>query len=172
MLSRLKRGLDRGLEVITAVSMGALVIDVTWQVITRFILNNPSSWTEEIATYLMIWVGLLGAAVALHRKAHLGIDYFVGKLEEKKRLFTEVLVYVCVAAFSSTVLVVGGYQLVSETFQRGQTAPATGIELGYVYVAIPVSGFFITLYSLQFLVATISKLRATSTNSNPARTEG
>ncbi|NIX00358.1 MAG: TRAP transporter small permease subunit, partial [Phycisphaerae bacterium] len=55
-------------------TMGVLVIDVTWQVITRFVLKNPSSWTEELATYLLIWVGLLGAAVALHRGAHLGID--------------------------------------------------------------------------------------------------
>jgi len=168
MLSGLKRGLDRGLEWITAISMGALVVDVTWQVITRFILNDPSSWTEEVATYLMIWVGLLGAAVALHRKAHLGIDYFVGKLDQKKRLMTEVFVYVCIAAFSSTVLVVGGYQLVAETFERGQTAPATGIELGYVYVAIPVSGFFITLYSVEFLIETISNLRSTT---NPESTD-
>jgi len=148
--------------------MGALVVDVTWQVITRFILNDPSSWTEEVATYLMIWVGLLGAAVALHRKAHLGIDYFVGKLDQKKRLITEAFVYVCIAAFSSTVLVVGGYQLVAETFERGQTAPATGIELGYVYVAIPVSGFFITLYSVEFLIETISNLRSTT---NPESTD-
>ena len=89
MLKKLKTGLDKSLEFVTAFSMAALVVDVTWQVITRFILNNPSSWTEEVATYLMIWVGLLGSAVALNRRAHLGIDYFVGKLDFKKRLITE-----------------------------------------------------------------------------------
>jgi TRAP-type C4-dicarboxylate transport system permease small subunit len=159
MLTKLKTGLDKGLEFITAVSMAALVVDVTWQVITRFILNDPSSWTEEIATYLMIWVGLLGSAVALNRRAHLGIDYFVGKLDFKKRLITESIVVICVAVFSISVLMLGGYQLVKETFELGQTAPATGIKLGYVYIAVPVAGFFLTIYSLEFLYELIVKFK-------------
>ena len=85
MLKKMKYFLDKSLDFVTAAVMGILVIDVTWQVITRFILKDPSSWSEELATYLMIWVGLLGAAVALNRGAHLGIDYFVGKLSEKKK---------------------------------------------------------------------------------------
>ena len=159
MLIKLKTGLDKSLEFITAISMAALVVDVSWQVITRFILNDPSSWTEEVATYLMIWVGLLGSAVALHRRAHLGIDYFVGKLDFRKRLITESIVIICVAAFSISVLMIGGYQLVKETFELGQTAPATGIKLGYVYIAVPVAGFFLTIYSLEFLYELILKLK-------------
>ncbi len=154
MLKGFKKKLDQSLELITALTMGVLVIDVTWQVITRFVLKNPSSWTEELATYLLIWVGLLGAAVALHRGAHLGIDYFVGKFNPPNRLLTEMFVYVSILAFSALVLLVGGFQLVSETFQLGQTAPATGIQLGYVYLAVPISGFFISLYSIEFLVET------------------
>jgi TRAP-type C4-dicarboxylate transport system permease small subunit len=159
MLANIKKGLDVTLEAITAISMGALVLDVTWQVITRFILNNPSSWTEELATYLMIWVGLLGSAVALNRKAHLGIDYFVGKFDVKKRAWIELFVYVCVAVFAVAVLVVGGIQLVSETFLMGQRAPATNIALGYVYIAVPVAGFFIAIYSLEFMYETAVKMK-------------
>jgi len=159
MLNKLKTGLDKSLEFITAVSMAALVVDVTWQVITRFILNDPSSWTEEVATYLMIWVGLLGSAVALNRRAHLGIDYFVGKLDFKKRLITESIVVICVAVFSITVLIIGGYQLVKETFELGQTAPATGVKLGYVYIAVPVAGLFLTFYSIEFLIELLLKFK-------------
>lgn len=167
MVRTVKRWLDKSLEFITAFSMGALVLDVSWQVITRFILKKPSSWTEELATYLLIWVGLLGAAVALNRGAHLGIDYFVGKLEAKKRLFSEVFVFLSITAFALSVLLVGGIQLVSETLQLGQTAPATGIKLGYVYMAVPISGFFIALYSVEFLIETIVKgLAKKSTSKN------
>ncbi len=163
MLSGFRKKLDQSLEYLTALTMGILVIDVTWQVITRFVLKNPSSWTEELATYLLIWVGLLGAAVALHRGAHLGIDYFVGKFHPKNRLLTEMFVYVSVLTFSASVLLVGGFQLVLETFQLGQIAPATGIQLGYVYLVVPISGFFIAMYSIEFLVKTslnFRKLRA------------
>jgi TRAP-type C4-dicarboxylate transport system permease small subunit len=79
-LKSIKNALDRLLETLVMVAVAVMVVDVLWQVFTRFILNNPSSWTEELAIFLLIWVALLGAAVALNRGAHLGIDYFVGKL--------------------------------------------------------------------------------------------
>lgn len=159
MLTTLKKWLDKSLEMFTAFVMGVLVFDVTWQVVTRFILKNPSSWTEELATYLLIWVCLLGSAIALNRRAHLGIDYFVGKLTERNRLFAEALAFSFVSIFSITVLLVGGIQLVTETFELGQRSPATDIELGYVYLAVPISGFFITLYALEFLFETILKMK-------------
>lgn len=158
MLKSVKRFLDVGLEGITALVMGILVIDVVWQVITRFLLKSPSNWTEELATYLMIWVGLLGAAVALRRRAHLGIDYFTQKLDKRKQLFSEVFVLLSVIGFSVSVLLIGGIQLVTLTFQLGQTAPATGISLGYVYLSVPISGFFLTMYGIEFLIDALQKL--------------
>ena len=155
----MKKALDRFLETLVAVSMAVLTIDVTWQVITRFILKNPSSWTEELATNLMIWVGLLGAAVALNYKDHLGIDYFVGKLPEKRRLWSEVFVHVCVTSFSFFVMFLGGLKLVTITFRFGQITPAMKLPMGYVYLAVPVAGIFLVIYSTEFLIETIVKLK-------------
>ncbi len=159
MISRLKTWLDRSLELATAIVTGALVVDVTWQVFSRFILKNPSGWTEELATFLLIWAGLLGAALAYRRKAHLGIDYFVGKLSEKGRVWAEAIVCVIVAGFSASVLLWGGVELVAETLQMGQTAPATGLMLGHVYIAVPLAGFFLTIYSGEFLLASFRELQ-------------
>ena len=138
--------------------MGALVVDVSWQVITRFILKNPSSWTEELAIYLLIWVGLLGSAVALNRRAHLGIDYFVGKLPQIARAFTEIFVFLVIAIFSISVLIIGGIRLVSITLMQNQISPALGIKVGFVYVAVPLAGLFITIYSVEFLTESVFKL--------------
>ena len=159
MWTPVKKILDYFLETVVAASMAVLTIDVTWQVITRFILKNPSNWTEELATNLMIWVGLLGAAVAMNYKAHLGIDYFVGKLQPKKRLATEAFVYLMVALFSIFVMVVGGFRLVAVTFMFGQVSPALGMPMGYVYLSIPVSGIFLSIYSIEFLIETLLKLK-------------
>ncbi len=159
MWTPIKKALDRFLETLVAASMAVLTIDVTWQVITRFILKNPSNWTEELATNLMIWVGLLGAAVALNYKAHLGIDYFVAKLPEKKRLLTEAFSHFVVAFFSISVMIFGGLRLVTVTFMLWQVSPALGVPMGYVYLAIPVSGFFLAVYSIEFFIETIIKLK-------------
>ena len=159
---KIRRALDLGLEGLVAVVMGVLVIDVTWQVFTRFVLRDPSSWTEELATYLMIWVGLLGASVALRRKAHLGIDYFVSHLSPRKKAATEAFVFLVVAAFSAMVLGIGGVNLVRETLAGGQASPALGVPMGYVYLALPISGFFLTLYSVEFLIEHVAAMRTAS----------
>ncbi len=148
----IKTVLDRSLEVLVMVVVAVLVLDVLWQVFTRFVLNDPSTWTEELAVFMLIWVSLLGSAVALNRGAHLGIDYFVSLLPPGARLATEIVVFLCVAAFSLLVMVVGGTSLVVNTLQLEQLSPALGVKVGYVYLAIPISGFFLTLYSVIGLV--------------------
>ncbi|MBN1482507.1 TRAP transporter small permease [candidate division KSB1 bacterium] len=168
MWTPIKKALDRFLETLVAASMAILTIDVSWQVITRFILKNPSSWTEELATNLMIWVGLLGAAVALNYKDHLGIDYFVGKLSEKKRLWTEMFAYLCITLFSFLVMFLGGLKLVAITFRFGQLSPAMKLPMGYVYLAVPVAGVFLAIYSTEFFVETFIKLRRIGDHSGAA----
>ena len=144
----IKSVLDRTLEVLVMVVVAVLVLDVLWQVFTRFVLNDPSTWTEELARFMLIWVSLLGAAVALGRGAHLGIDYFVAKMPEKMRRRTEAFVFLCIAVFSLLVMFVGGLELVRSNLALGQASPALGVKMGYVYLAIPISGFFLTLYAV------------------------
>lgn len=158
MFKLTKKILDRSLEFLVMVVVAVLVTDVLWQVFSRFILKNPSKWTEELAVFMLIWVSLLGAAVALNRGAHLGIDYFVGKLSPKKRLYTEIFVFFCVSIFSLTVMVIGGLDLVINTLKLGQISPALGIKMGYVYFAVPISGCFLVFYSVIGLVERLTQL--------------
>jgi TRAP-type C4-dicarboxylate transport system permease small subunit len=147
-MTKLKNILDKCLEVLVMVSVAVLVIDVLWQVFTRFVMGDPSSWTEELATFLLIWVALLGSAVALGRGAHLGIDYFVGKLDDRIRMRTELFVFAVVALFSLLVMVIGGVGLVMRTLELEQISVALKLPMGYVYLAVPISGAFLVLYSL------------------------
>ncbi|NQV36065.1 MAG: TRAP transporter small permease [Phycisphaeraceae bacterium] len=147
-MAKLKAILDKCLEVLVMVAVAVLVIDVLWQVFTRFILKNPSDWTDELATFLLIWVALLGSAVALGRGAHLGIDYFVSKLDNRVRIKTELFVFAVVALFSLLVMVFGGIGLVARTFELKQVSVSLNLPMGYVYLAVPISGAFLVLYSL------------------------
>lgn len=164
MINPMKKILDKTLEWLTIAVVGILVLDVTWQIITRFVLNHPSSWTEEFATFLLMWVGLLGTAVAVNYKAHLGVDFFVLKLPEKVRTLVEMLVYLIVALFAIAVMIVGGLELVQRTLATNQVSPALNWKMGHVYLCLPVSGFFITVYSVMHLVATVSQLLKKESN--------
>lgn len=147
-MRKIKNVLDKLLETLIIVSVAVLTFDVLWQVFTRFVLKSPCTWSEELAVFMIIWVALLGSAVALGRGSHLGVDYFVAKLPENLRIKCEILVFLLIAVFSLTVFIIGGTNLVVSILKLGQVSPSLGVQVGYVYLAIPVSGFFMTLYSL------------------------
>ena len=149
---RIKQQITWLLEQFVVLIVAALVLDVLWGVCTRFILGTPSRWTEEVATFLLIWVSLLGAAVAFSRDEHLGLDYFVKKLDTDAQRLLAVIVQGLIIAFATSVMVFGGYVLVAETLRAGQVTPALGIKMGYVYLAVPVSGIFIIVFSLERIV--------------------
>lgn len=163
-MKRVKYILDKSLEWIVIGTVAVLVVDVSWQVLTRFgskvpvlnlILRKPSYWTEELATFLMMWVGLLGSAIALNRGAHLGVDFVTTKLPEKTRTGLEIVTFTLISLFGLLVMMGGGIQLVYRTLSTDQHSPALGLKMGYVYLCLPVSGFFIVFYSTIFLVQRI-----------------
>lgn len=83
-MDKLTKAITKALEKILIVLMAVIVIDVSWQIFTRFVLRDPSSFSEELAGFLLIWIGLLGASYALYTRVHLGIDILTAKLEVKK----------------------------------------------------------------------------------------
>ena len=164
MIRAVKGVLDKILETIVMLCVGLLVLDVLWQVFTRKILGNPSKWTEELAVFLLIWVALLGSAVALGRGSHLGIDYFASKLNPKFRNLTETISFFTIVLFSVYVMLYGGMDLVKSTFELGQVSPVFGLKMGYVYLAVPVSGLFMLIYSLIGLVERLKAFNGTEVN--------
>ena len=147
-----RRYLVRSLEVVLIGAMVAMTLDVLWGVFSRYVLGGQTRWTEEVASYLLIWISLLGASLTYGEHGHLGVDYFVGKLDIKARLLANFLVELFVLLFAGFGLVYGGWALVSKTLAAGQVAPTLGWQMGYVYLAAPISGVFFTLFAIEHLL--------------------
>ena len=148
-----RRALERLLAAAIAVLMTAMVLNVLWQVFSRFVLRTPSSHTEELARYLMIWLGLLGGAYGVGTKSHLAVDYFTAGLRGAARRGMHAAVEIAVLIFAAAVMVGGGVRLMWVTFTLGQTSAALGRKLGYVYAAVPIAGACIVIFSLASLAA-------------------
>ncbi|AKJ64140.1 TRAP transporter small permease [Kiritimatiella glycovorans] len=146
---RLRDALVATLERTVIVLMLVLVLDVLWQVLSRYVLRAPSSWTDELAVFLMTWTALLGAAVAYARRAHLGLDYFAGKLPARHRrraaLFTSAVVFL----FAVGAMIVGGIRIVHLNILTGQQSAALAMPMSWLYLALPVSGCFIALFAAE-----------------------
>jgi TRAP-type C4-dicarboxylate transport system permease small subunit len=152
MLDGAKKTIDRFLELALIFLMGANVLNVLWQVFTRFVLKNPSSFTEELARFLLIWVGLLGASYAAGKKMHLAIDVVLQSLKKKAKIWTEIVIQVFVFLFSFFVMVIGGLRLVTITLTLNQISAALRVKLGYVYLVLPLSGALIMFYAVVFII--------------------
>jgi TRAP-type C4-dicarboxylate transport system permease small subunit len=154
-MKTLRLVLDRLLGSVVCVLMAVMVLNVTWQVFTRFVLGTPSSFTEEAARYMMIWAGLLGAAYAAGQKAHLALDLLTANLTGARKRASEVFIHLSALAFSIGVLVLGGGRLVWIQLSLGQQSAALQWKLGYIYLAVPVAGAFIAVYSILGLIETL-----------------
>ena len=144
---KLRSFVDKALECLIITLMAVMVANVLWQVFTRYVLNNPSSYTEELARFLLIWLGLLGASYGVSKKTHLAIDILKTKLREPLLGAVELFVHSAILLFGVLVLVVGGLRLVHMTLTLGQTSAALQIQIGYVYWVLPLSGILIAFYS-------------------------
>ena len=148
-MKKIKEKIDKVIELVLMGLMSLMVFNVSWQVFSRFILGDPSSWTEELTRYSLIWLGMLGAGYVTGKKMHLAIDYFANKTKEPIRSYIELFIHATVLLFALSVMVIGGTNLVGLTLYLEQISASLQIQLGYVYLAIPISGLLIMFYSAE-----------------------
>lgn len=160
ILDTIKTKVDSVLKWVLVIIMSAMTLNVLWQVFTRFILKNPSSFTEELARYMLVWVGILGAGYVAGQKMHLAIDLLLTKLTGNKKSYLEILIQSLILIFAFFVMVIGGIRLVQITLTLKQISAALQIPLGYVYLVIPASGILIMFYSLTFIVDELIKIKS------------
>ena len=153
---KFKAWMTQALNLVLIITVALLVLDVCWGVFTRYVLGEQAKWTEELARFLLIWVALLGAAVAFGQRAHLGVDYFIGKFDPEARKVMMVFANLMVLFFAAAIFVYGGWRMVADTLAIGQKTPALQWEMGYVYLAVPISGVFMVIYSIENLIETLA----------------
>ena len=146
------RILDTLLKFLVTSCMALMVVVVTWQVVSRYAMGDPSPWTEEVARMLLIWVGVLGGAYAYREKAHLGLDLLRQKVGNVGKRRLDMITDISCGLFALAVLVIGGGSLVQLTWELRQTTAVLGIPMAWVYAVLPLSGALIVYYSLASLL--------------------
>ena len=136
--------------------MSVMVINVLWQVFTRYVTGNPSSFTDELARYLMIWIGVLGAAYVSGRNLHVAIDILPTRSNKKTQKRLKTIVTFLVIFFVLFAFVIGGSRLVYISYVLGQNSPALQLPLAVVYIIIPISGLLIMYYKVSDLKKLLS----------------
>jgi TRAP-type C4-dicarboxylate transport system permease small subunit len=145
-----KNQIDKIIATSLVLLMGLMVVNVTWQVLSRYIFQSPSSFTDELSRYMLIWLGMLGAAYVAGQNQHLAIDIVLRKLEGLAKIRLQIMINVLVIIFAVIAMVLGGSNLVYITYMLGQKSATLQIPLAYVYGIIPFSGLLVIYYQLSF----------------------
>ena len=146
---RFRQRLDKVLGLALVFIMTVMVINVVWQVFSRYVLGTPSSFTDELARFLMIWIGVLGAAYVAGRNGHVSIDVLARRGSDKTQKRLRQIVRIAIILFCLLAMVVGGLRLVYVTYVLDQYSPALGLPLAMVYLVIPISGLLIIYYKIS-----------------------
>ncbi|OLQ86705.1 C4-dicarboxylate ABC transporter permease [Vibrio panuliri] len=144
--------------------MWLMVFAVVWQVFTRFVINSPSVFTDELSRYLMMWVGILGGAYVYALKRHLAIEILSEKVNPRQQLVLNIVISGFVILFSAIVLLYGGVHVVTTTLEYNQVSPSlslfgNNIPMGYIYMVAPISGAFIVMCAIADILNAITALK-------------
>lgn len=154
-----KRHVNLFLEWILAFLLIVMVLDVFWGVFTRYVLDSQSSWTDELARFLLIWLSILGAAYASGKNLHIAIDLLPQYLNDRNKKILDITILSIILLFVISVFWIGGIRYVYISFVFGQTSPALGLPIGFVYLVLPFSGVFIVYYKMTDLLVSIKNLK-------------
>lgn len=145
-MSQLRKVLNMILNVLAGGTFILMTLLTCWQVFTRYILGNPSSWSEELVSYLFAWMSLFGASLVCGERGHMNIPLLVEKVKPSMRKALCIFAEVVAAVFSAVILVYGGVQITS--LAMGQMTSSLGVAIGVFYVVLPLSGVINVIYSV------------------------
>lgn len=123
-----------------------MIVVGTYQIVTRYIFNAPSTVSEELLTYSFTWMALLSAALVFGKRDHMRMTFLADKLTGKSALALSVISELFVLGFAALILIYGGIAITRLTMT--QITASLGISMGYVYIVLPISGVLIVIYSV------------------------
>ena len=142
-----KNILDKCIEKFIVIILTIMVIVALWQVASRYVFNSPSTISEELLRYCLIWLAMLGSAYMFGLREHMSMTFLVEKFDENVRCKLSILSEVVIIIFSMTVLVYGGINITLLTMN--QLSAALGIPMGYIYMVLPLSGVLMIFYGIN-----------------------
>lgn len=152
-MGKIIKGINQVVHVVVVMLMVILVITVFSQIFSRFVLDAPLVWTEELSRYTMIWLTFLGAAYALSIRAHIGMELVVDRLQGVMKQLLIVLA-AAVSFVFFVLMVTKGFELSMRVMD--QPSAVLQIPMGIVYSVIPISG---VILMLNLIDTTIKQLK-------------
>ena len=152
-LDAIKKVFNKILEILGTVTLAIMTVLVVYQVITRYVFNAPSAFSEALSQYLFVWMIMIGSAYVYGSREHLTIDLLKDKFPPRLNMIIEVITNLCLFAFILLVCVIGGWKYMSSQVNR--IDPSLHISMAILYTSVPFTGIITLYYAVYNCVAAI-----------------
>ncbi len=149
-MKTLRNVLTKLLNILAGGSFLVMVVLTCWQVFTRYILANPSSWSEELVSYMFAWMSLLGASIVTSERGHMNIPILTEHVSDGVRKLLECLGEIIAFLFSLVILIFGGLQIAN--LAMGQMTSSLGVPIGIFYYIMPLCGILNMIYTVLNII--------------------
>lgn len=155
MLTRVNAALARLAMFLAVAGLWTIVALVSWQVFGRYVLNDTPTWAESLTLVIILYVALIGAAVGVRDAGHIGMESLLVLVAQETRRKIEVVIFVFVGLFGAMMLYYGWGLTAGVVSYK---IPTLGISEGWHYAPLLLSGFLITLFSIEHVIALIKRV--------------
>ncbi|MDO4490747.1 MAG: TRAP transporter small permease [Lachnospiraceae bacterium] len=150
VLHKVRKALDSITGGICVFLFSVMVIVGTYQIVTRFVFNSPSTISEELLTYTFAWMAMFAAALVFGKRDHMRMSFLIDHLSASKRKNLEIFIELLIVAFAVIVLIYGGFSIMKLTMT--QKTASLGIMMGVVYSVVPITGILISVYGILNII--------------------
>lgn len=156
-MKKLKQMIDKAVEWFSIALVIVMVLLVLWQIIARYLLNNPSSFSEALTRYLFVWLVLITSTYAFGSRDHMYISALNDRLRGKTRTVVNILIEILTILFAACVMVFGGS--IITRMQMVSLDSSLHIPMGVVYAVIPVCGVITVFYCICNILKELEKAK-------------
>ena len=141
-MKKVEKVLDTVMRFLMALAMLTLLVFGTWQIFTRWVLGNPSTFTDELLRYVLIIAGFIGSAYCFYRDEHLALTLITDKAKGPFKIVLDVFIEACILFFVIYVFIFGGFKLANTATN---VSSVMHIPMKTLYMIEPICGILIVL---------------------------
>ncbi|SDH09410.1 TRAP-type C4-dicarboxylate transport system, small permease component [Vibrio xiamenensis] len=149
-MKKLRWWLDKTIEVFACTLSVIMVCVACWQVISRYLFNSPSTFSEELLRFSLVWISVIGLAYVAGKREHISLTLFLDKCPAKLTTYWNIVIQAVFIFFSIYILIIGGMKVSNNAMM--QISPVLKLSMGKVYYALPLSGILTIIYCLLNIV--------------------
>lgn len=156
-MQALRKVLDKSIMSFCVFLFMMMTVIGSYQIITRYFFNSPSTISEELITYSFTWLSILSASYVFGQRGHLCMAFVYNKFTGAKRVYLDMFSEILVIITAVLLLIYGGYVMAAQNMS--QLTASLGVNMGLMYAVLPLSGVIILVYGILNFADMVKKLK-------------